>query len=712
MKRKWIEFIILFLSIAVIAVLLGRIYEKTDLVDSNSYLIGNNHDIRIRSGESLTLILVGAYFFLGVYYLFVFLINRKELYKIYYCLFSTLLGFYFLLRTSVSVQFIPDSAAFRLEACIHYMLFPLLAAFAEALNFRKVNLQTKICFMVFLLLAMGQALFFFRFGEDIRKIWRILIIAEILYVTGYDFIYVFVCRMRGFIKGAEKGKRITAGTAFVHTIINTPAGNMLIGMILLSISGIFDIVDSSFFHLDLFLIRYGYFVFTIGAALVMARESGELYRLLGQANMNLEAQVAERTRELEVQTNLAQAASRAKSEFLARMSHEIRTPLNAIIGLAEVELQKDPSGETGEHLDEMYSSGNALLSIINELLDISRIESGHFDLVPLEYSTAVLFRDCIRLNMVRIGSKPIEFKTAIEADLPVKLCGDELRIKQILNNLLSNAIKYTEMGTVTLRAASAVCDDPEYCEMRIEVEDTGKGIRKEDLENLFSEYRRLDEKTNHGIEGTGLGLSIAKHLVELMGGSIEVKSEYGKGSVFSARFHQKIIDPAPLGKETVEKLALPEGWSEGRHNIMNIDHFQIPDKSVLVVDDVATNLKVAQGLLKPYGMHVSIAKSGQQAIKILKESPMHFDLIFMDHMMPVMDGIETVRFIRDNIDSDYARNVPIIALTANAVNGTDKLFMDSGFQDFLSKPINVKKLDYILRRWLLKEPDEVNFRAS
>ncbi|MDR2607818.1 MAG: response regulator [Treponema sp.] len=700
----------------VIAVLLGRVYEKTDLVDSDSYIIGDNYGIQSRSEESLILCFIGVYIFLGVYHLFVFLIHRREPYNynIYYCLFSTLMGVYFLLGTSVSAQFIPDRVTvLRLEACIHYVLFPLLASFAEELNFRKVNLQTKICLMVFLLLSLGQALFFLRFGKDIHKIWQVLIIAEIVYVTGHDFIYAFVCRMQDFIKtGAEKGRRITAGMAFVHTIINTPAGNMLIGMILLSISGLFDVIDSSFFHLDLFLIRYGYFVFTIGAALVMVRESGELYQLLGQANMNLEAQVAERTRELEVQTNLAQAASRAKSEFLARMSHEIRTPLNAIIGLAEVELQKDPSGETGEHLDEMYSSGTALLSIINELLDISRIESGRFDLVPLEYSTAVLLRDCIRLNMVRIGSKPIEFKTAIEADLPVKLYGDELRIKQIFNNLLSNAIKYTETGTVTLRAASAVCDDPEYCELCIEVEDTGKGIRQEDLKNLFSEYRRLDERTNHGIEGTGLGLSITKRLVELMGGSIKVESEYGKGSVFSARFRQKIIDPAPLGKETVEKLALPEGWGEGRHNIMHIDHFQIPDKAVLVVDDVATNLKVAQGLLRPYGMHISVAKSGQQVIKILKESPIHFDLIFMDHMMPVMDGIETVRFIRNNIDSDYARNVPIIALTANAINGTDKLFMDSGFQDFLSKPINVKKLDSILRRWLLQEPDEVRFRAS
>jgi signal transduction histidine kinase/ActR/RegA family two-component response regulator len=657
--------------------------------------------------ESLTLALVGVYIFLGVYHLFLFLMRRKEYCNFFYCLFSTLLGVYFLLGTGVAAKFIPGTAiVLRLEVCIHYMLFPLLAAFAEELNFKKVMLQTKICFIVFLLLAAGQALFSLRFGKDIHKIWQVLIIAEVLYVTWNDFIYVFICKMRDLIQTAvEKGERISAGMAFVRTIINTPAGNLLIGVILLSISGIFDVVDSFFFHTDLSLIRYGYFVFTIGAALVMARESSELYQLLGRANANLEAQVAERTRELEVQTHLAQAASRAKSEFLARMSHEIRTPLNAIIGLAEVELQKNPAGETGEHLDEMYSSGNALLSIINELLDISRIESGRFDLIPVEYSTAVLFRDCIRLNMVRIGSKPIEFKTDIKADFPVKLYGDELRIKQILNNLLSNAIKYTEKGSVTLRAGSAVCDDPEYCELCITVEDTGNGIRQEDLENLFSEYRRLDEKANRGIEGTGLGLPIAKNLVELMGGGIEVKSEYGSGSAFIVRFPQKIIDSAPLGKETVEKLALPEGWGEGRHTIMNIDHFQIPDKAVLVVDDVRTNLKVAQGLLKPYGMHVSIAKSGQQAVKILKESPLHFDLIFMDHMMPVMDGIETVQAIRRDIDSDYARNIPIIALTANAINGTDKLFMDSGFQGFLSKPINVKKLDAILRRWLLKEPE-------
>jgi signal transduction histidine kinase/CheY-like chemotaxis protein len=439
---------------------------------------------------------------------------------------------------------------------------------------------------------------------------------------------------------------------------------------------------------------------------VLAREFGSLYKALNHANMaleksnaGLEATVQERTRELKVQTMLAERASRAKTEFLARMSHEIRTPLNAVIGLADVELALDPGGQTGDHLREIRNSGTVLLAIINELLDISRIESGKLELAPAEYNTVDLLRDCVRMNLFRIASKPVRLEADIDPSLPRRLYGDEIRIRQIINNILSNAGKYTDTGTIILRAWGKT-EDQNFT-LWISVVDTGRGIREEDLKYLFSEYRRFEDSASREIEGTGLGLSITKQLAELMGGNISAESVYRRGSTFTVWIRQKIVDSGPVGRVDILDFS---GDSRGdQEKTLPTTYFQKPEAAVLVVDDMPTNLKVAQGLLKPYGMKISCITSGSQAIDLIREGRIKFDLIFMDHMMPGMDGIETVRIIRNEIDSDYAKAVPIIALTANAIVGTETMFLENGFQGFLSKPIDLAKLDKILRAWILKD---------
>jgi signal transduction histidine kinase/CheY-like chemotaxis protein len=420
------------------------------------------------------------------------------------------------------------------------------------------------------------------------------------------------------------------------------------------------------------------------------------------------------TRIYEEEKNKAEAATRAKADFLANVSHEIRTPLNAIIGLGELELGKDLEKETYSNLEKMHNSGKVLLTIINDLLDISKIESGYFELIPVDYQTASLINDTVNLNIVRIGSKPISFHLQIDENAPSVLHGDEIRIRQILNNLLSNAFKYTKEGKVTLHiwAEGIEEEGPEKKVWLIcEVKDTGIGIRQEHIGKLFSVYNQVDVRSNRHIEGTGLGLSISKNLAEMMGGSITVESLYGEGSAFTVRIKQGVVDEQPIGRQTRENL---ESFSFNTKKRERRQHsrINIPYARVLVVDDVSTNLDVAKGMMLPYGLTIDCVSSGKEAIRLIREQPVTYSAVFMDHMMPEMDGIEAVRIIRHEIGTDYAKTVPIIALTANAIIGNDKMFLENGFQDFLTKPIDITKLDACLNRWVRDREKEKSMGIS
>ncbi|MDR1248926.1 MAG: response regulator [Treponema sp.] len=396
--------------------------------------------------------------------------------------------------------------------------------------------------------------------------------------------------------------------------------------------------------------------------------------------------------------DVAEEASRAKSSFLATISHEIRTPLNAIIGLSEIQLQKELPDDTREDLEKVHNSGSALLGIINNILDISKIEAGNFELIPVEYDIPSLINDTVQLNIVRIASKPISLKLNIDDTLPRRLFGDELRIKQILNNLLSNAFKYTQEGTVTFQARWQWQDGDAL--LIFTINDTGQGIKKDDLGRLFSDYIQLDTRANRNIEGTGLGLSIAKKLTEMMDGSISVESEYGKGSAFTVQIRQKIVDPCSIGLEVAGNLQTFRFTERRRSRSKDLARAHMPYAKVLVVDDVNTNLDVARGLLLPYGLAIDCVQSGKEAIEKIREQKTLYDAIFMDHMMPEMDGIEATRIIRNEIGTEYAKSVPIIALTANVLAGNEDIFMSAGFNAFIAKPIDIMRLDVVLRQWV------------
>ena len=411
--------------------------------------------------------------------------------------------------------------------------------------------------------------------------------------------------------------------------------------------------------------------------------------------------------DVEKQRVEAEIANKAKSDFLARMSHEIRTPMNAIVGITQIQLQKeDLPSEYSMALEKIYSSSKDLLGIINDILDLSKIESGKMEINHVEYEIPSLIHDTVQLNIVRIGSKAIEFILDIDDNLPSRLIGDELRIKQILNNLLSNAVKYTQKGHVKLSVKKSAYDaDSGHVVLCFVIEDTGQGMKSEDADKLFSEYTRFNIEANRATEGTGIGLNITKNLVDLMEGTISVKSEYGKGSIFTVTVKQQILDSEVIGAELAQSISNFAFSNIKRHTGLQILCEAMPYGKVLIVDDVETNLYVAEGLMLPYALQIDTATSGYAAIEKV-ESGRVYDIIFMDHMMPYMDGIETTQKLRS---MDYKGT--IVALTANALAGNDMMFKQSGFDDFISKPIDLRQLDAILNRHV-RDKNNANREAA
>lgn len=395
----------------------------------------------------------------------------------------------------------------------------------------------------------------------------------------------------------------------------------------------------------------------------------------------------------------ALAANQAKGKFLAHMSHEIRTPINAVLGMDEMILRETKEQNIKEYATYIYTAGRTLLSLVNDILDFSKIDSGKMEIVPVEYDVRSLIHDLSNMALQRAENKQIRFELEADREVPSRLYGDDIRLRQVLTNILTNAIKYTHNGTVWLRLQCRKTD--ETAVLRFEVEDTGTGIKEEDLAKLFAEFERIEEEKNRNIEGSGLGMNITIELLALLGSRLQVESTYGKGSKFYFELEQKIIDHTPAGDFDSGAYWAAESCNYNYHA-----EFCAPEARILVVDDNAVNRKVFCNLLKKTRIQITEAESGAECLELVREN--HYDLIFLDHMMPEMDGVETLRHIKEMSD-DLCRDTPVIMLTANAVSGAKERYLAEGFDNFLSKPIVPEKLEDMIKRML---PEELQQEAD
>ncbi|MBR6158785.1 MAG: response regulator, partial [Lachnospiraceae bacterium] len=402
-------------------------------------------------------------------------------------------------------------------------------------------------------------------------------------------------------------------------------------------------------------------------------------------------------RELEMEKAVAEEATRAKSSFLANMSHEIRTPINTVLGMNEMILRESDESNIVEYSENIRSAGSVLLGLVNNILDFSKIEAGKMEIQPVDYDLSSVANDLVNMIKAKADEKGLMLEIDFDPDIPKVLHGDELRIKQIISNMLTNAVKYTEKGRIIFRISHKETEDEKYIDLNVEVEDTGIGIKEEDISRLFEKFDRLELSRNRNIEGTGLGMSIAQYLLSLMGSKLEVKSVYGTGSRFRFVLRQEVVSRERLGDYSSAYRELV-----GKRRSYQ-EKFTAPSASVLVIDDNRMNLLVFVKLVKKTKVKVDTAISGDEGLQMMQDKK--YDVIFFDHMMPDKDGIETLHEMRRRPDDPNA-DTPAICLTANAVSGAREMYIEAGFDDYLSKPVDSVKLENMLYDYLPKEKIE------
>ena len=621
---------------------------------SAPFYIGNYNDIVRENDETLAMILIGGYLLIAVYHFLLFAIRRKDAHNLFCGLFSVLMGLYYLARTHSIYHYIPNtSLVVKIEFFCIFLVVAALGAFVETLCIGKVSRITKLYSALFVFLAVSQALLPRPYGSDALIVWQIAGIAALLYILLNNIIRVFLREVRETRE--EHALRSTKAPGLGHYLVETYAGNLLLGMSIVVVSAIVDILDSLLFHYTLNFTSYSLYFFVMTVTLMLARIYGKLNNAL-----------------------------QAKRVFLANVSHELRTPMNAIMGMVEQIIRADPPGTIRGKAEQIKQAGNILVSIMNDILDFSRLEAGKMEIINREYRFRHLIDEVEGIIAMQLAGKEVAFTTHIDPAIPETLVGDALRIRQVLLNLLWNAVKFTGRGCIEFSAALQDAAGPPT--LVFTVSDTGSGIPRKNLEYIFTEFYQMDSRLHQNTEGAGLGLSICKSLCLLMGGTIRVRSEYGQGSVFTVILPQQPGNGNLAVEESRQPTLLERGLG-----------FQ--GARALIVDDLESNRQVILGLLAPYGLELHAAANGRKALEMAANRS--YDIIFMDHVMEEgLDGVATAKALRQLPGHGVT---PVIALTANAMRGMREFFLGHGFQDYISKPIDPFLLDAVLAVWLPQE---------
>jgi signal transduction histidine kinase len=656
----------------------------TGLYYSSPYYIGEYSNILQQRSGIITMIFCTTFIFVGIYHFLLYFMRSSDKYNMAYGFFSISVAAYFFSRSPAIYGIFENSAiALKIEYTALYALPFLLASFIELMNFEKLLLPTKIYGILYVILLALQAAFSIEFANDLLRVWQVIGVVMILYILINDVGLTFFSRVKHRWRADENVHMINI---IGKELWGTSLGNIFITIIFVAATAIFDVLDSIFFHTAISLSRYSFFIFTISSAFILAREYASSFNLANKMNELLEATVLKRTAELEEQVRIAENASHAKSDFLANMSHEIRTPINAIIGMTNIGLTAADIPKKDYCFGKIDEASTHLLGVINDILDMSKIEADKLELSEVTYDFREAIERVVHVITFKTEEKKQKFNVKIDEKIPQFLIGDDQRIAQVVTNLLSNAVKFTpENGLIELTATLETIT-PDDCKIRVEVRDSGIGIRAEQLDKLFVSFQQADSSTSRNYGGTGLGLAISKRIVELMDGEVHVNSEAGKGSSFSFTFPAKraeTIEPADEG-DSAEMVA-----------------GEFSAYTALLADDIEINREILMSILEITGISIEAAENGLEALTLFSENPGHFDIILMDVQMPVMDGYTATRNIRALGRSD-AENVPIIAMTANVFKEDVEKCLESGMNEHIGKPISPPDLIRVLRKYLAK----------
>jgi len=665
----------------------------TGLSYSSGYYIGDYAHIKMHSANTLTVITSTIYIFMGLYHLLLYLMRRADRYNLTYFFFTMLMSAYFIARTSIIYIFAENTAITQRIECGAFYLLPLLVAiFLEQLNFQKATIVTKIYGCVCAVLILSQTFFSTDYAADLLPIGQGLCMAMIFYVVIYDTLITFIRRIR---KLKEDALRNASGTPtrriVLGEIAGTSLGNILVTLIFTALTAIFDILDATVFHTGIMMTRYGFFLFTIGTAFILARKFSTSFDQINVENETLEEAVQARTVALEEQVRIAEFASRAKSDFLANMSHEIRTPITAVIGMTTIGRNADSLETKNYSFGKIADASSHLLRVINDILDMSKIEANKLELAEVKYKIRETMKRVTDVVRVKANEKDLRFIISFDDRIPVWLMGDDQRLAQVMTNFLSNAVKFTpEYGLITF-TVSLRDERPGICVLAFEITDTGIGISDEQQRRLFTSFQQADSSTARTYGGTGLGLALSKRIVEVMNGEITVRSRPGKGSTFRFTVEMRMISGPPPKDDGIHTD--DTGTNEFR------------GYTALIAEDIDINREIIMTLLQPTGLQFVNARNGQEAVTLFSQNPDRFDLILMDIQMPVMDGYMATRTIR-GLGTPKAESISIIAMTANVFKEDIDNCIAAGMNAHVGKPFEMAQLITVIRGALGMGADE------